>query len=85
MNKADKNTTLWENVKIIFDEKCINLFNNIEPDYKNNCMKGLTLNDCLRIAKENSYKEGIIRRICLERRASNDKRTRRSNRKVRVH
>ena len=50
---ADKNTTLWEDVKIIFNEKCINLFNDVER----NC---LTLNDCLNKAKENGYKDGII-------------------------
>ena len=57
---ADKNATLWEDIKIIFEDKYINLFNDIEPDYENNCMKGLTLNDCLRIAKENGYKRGTI-------------------------
>ena len=57
---ADKNTTLWEDVKIIFEDKYIKLFNDLEPDYENNCMKGLTLNDCLRIAKENGYKRGTI-------------------------
>ena len=53
MKVADKNTTLWEDVKIIFNEKCINLFNDVER----NC---LTLNDCLNKAKENGYKDGII-------------------------
>ena len=60
MKKVDKNTTLLEDVNIIVEDKCINLFNNIEPDYENNCMKGLTLNDCLRIAKENGYTSGTI-------------------------
>lgn len=60
VNIADKNSTLWEDIKIIFGDKYINLFNNIEPDYENNCMKGLTLNDCLRIAKENGYQGGTI-------------------------
>lgn len=53
MKKVDKNTNLWEDVKIIFNEKCINLFNDVER----NC---LTLNDCLNKAKENGYKDGII-------------------------
>lgn len=57
---ANKNTILWEDVKIIFEDKYIKLFNDLEPDYENNCMKGLTLNDCLRIAKENGYKRGTI-------------------------
>lgn len=60
MEKADKHTTLWEEIKIIFDDKYINLFNDIEPDYENNCMKGLTLEDCLNKAKENGYTGGII-------------------------
>ena len=59
MEKADKNKILWENIKIIFEDKCINLFNNIEPDY-NNCLKGYTLEDCLNIAKNKGYKEGTI-------------------------
>lgn len=60
MERVDKDTTLWENIKIIFEDKCINLFNNIEPDYDNNCFKGYTLDDCLNIAKEKGYKEGTI-------------------------
>lgn len=60
MKKSDKNTVLWENVKVIFEDKCIELFNNLEPDYENNCLKGLTLNDCLNIAKENGYKVGTV-------------------------
>ena len=60
MNEVDDNTVLWEDVKIIFKDKYINLFNDLEPDYKNNCMKGLTLNDCLKIAKENGYTRGTI-------------------------
>lgn len=60
MEKADKNITLWEDVKIIFDDKYIKLFNDIEPDYENNCMKGLTLEDCLNIARKNGYTMGVI-------------------------
>lgn len=60
MKESDKNTVLWENVKVIFEDKCIQLFNNLEPDYDNNCMKGLTLEDCLNIAKENGYTRGTI-------------------------
>ena len=60
MEKADKNTTLWEDIKIIFDDKYISLYNDLEPDYENNCMKGLTLEDCLNKAKENGYTGGTI-------------------------
>ena len=60
MERADKDTTLWESIKIIFEDKCINLFNNIEPDYDNNRFKGYTLYDCLNIAREKGYKEGTI-------------------------
>lgn len=60
MVKADKNEVLWEDVKIIFDDKCMNVFNDIEPDYENNCMKGLTLEDCFVKAKRNGYIGGTI-------------------------
>lgn len=60
MDKIDKNKILLEDIKIIFDDKYIRLFNNLEPDYENNCMKGLTLEDCLNKAKENGYTEGTI-------------------------
>lgn len=60
MERTDKRTILWENIKIIFDNKNIELYNNLEPDYDNNCMKGLTLEDCLNIAKENGYTRGTI-------------------------
>ena len=60
MKVADKNATLWEDIKIIFGDKCINLFNDKEPDYKNKCLKGLNLNDCLNKAKENGYTTGTI-------------------------
>lgn len=51
MEKADKNKVLWEDIKIIFDSKVIELFNDI---------KGLTLEDCLNKAKENGYICGTI-------------------------
>lgn len=60
MERVDKNEILWEDIKIIFNNKCINIFNDLEPDYENNCMKGLTLGDCLNRAKENGYKGGTI-------------------------
>ena len=60
MEKADKNTVLMESIRIVFSDKCIELFNSIEPDYDNNCFKGITLNDCLEEAKKNGYKVGVI-------------------------
>lgn len=60
MEKANENTILWEDIKIIFNDKYINLFNDLEPDYNNDCMKGLSLKDCLSIAKENGYTCGTI-------------------------
>lgn len=60
MEKVDKNTVLMENIIIIFNDKCIELFNSIEPDYDNNCFKGITLKDCLEKAKKNGYKGGVI-------------------------
>lgn len=57
---VDKNECLWENIKIIFDDKYIELWNHIEPDYDNNCLRGFTLNDCLEEAKKKGYKKGTI-------------------------
>ena len=50
---VSKNTRLWESVKIIFDDKCLDVYNDMERIW-------LTLNDALEIAKENGYKEGTI-------------------------
>lgn len=60
MEKADKNKVLQEDIKIIFGNKCIDIYNDLEPDYKNKCMKGIKLSDCLNIAKENGYIRGTI-------------------------
>lgn len=53
MKVADKKRILWENIKIIFGNKCINLFNDMERN-------SLNLNDCLNKAKENGYVSGTI-------------------------
>ena len=60
MEKLEGEEVLNEDIKIIFDDVLINLFNNIELDYENNCMKGLTLNDCVEIAKEKGYTNDTI-------------------------
>lgn len=60
MEELDGNTVLDKDIKIIFDDILIDLFNNIEPDYENNCMKGITLDDCVEKAKENGYTNGTI-------------------------
>ena len=57
---VDKNECLWENIKIIFDNTYIELWNDLEPDYENNCLRGLTLNDCLEEAKKRGYTKGTI-------------------------
>lgn len=60
MEKLKGDTVLDENIKIIFNDIMISLFNNLEPDYENNCMKGITLDDCVLKAKEKGYKKGTI-------------------------
>ena len=60
MEEFRGDAVLDEDIKIIFNDILISLFNDIEPDYKNNCMKGLTLNDCVKKAKEKGYKDGTI-------------------------
>lgn len=60
MEELEGNTVLDEDIKIIFDSMLIELFNDIEPDYENNCMKGITLNDCVEKAKEKGYINGEI-------------------------
>lgn len=60
MEDIKENIVLNEDVKIIFDDTLIRLFNDLEPDYENNSMKGIKLNDCIKIAKENGYKNGTI-------------------------
>jgi len=60
MEEIKEDIVLNEDIKIIFDDTLINLFNDVEPDYENNCMKGITLNGCIQIAKEKGYKNGTI-------------------------
>ena len=60
MEEFRGDAVLDEDIKIIFNDILISLFNDIEPDYKNNCMKGLTLNDCVKKAKEKGYTSGTI-------------------------
>lgn len=61
MEKANKSEALChEDIKIIFDNKCISIFNAEEPDYENGGMKGLTLNECLETAKMNGYTTGTV-------------------------
>ena len=60
MEDIKENIVLNEDVKIIFDDTLIRLFNDLEPDYANNTMKGIKLSDCINIAKENGYKNGTI-------------------------
>lgn len=55
MEEIKENLVLDEDIKIIFEDILINLFNDIEPDYENNCMKGITLNDCIEIAKKKRF------------------------------
>lgn len=52
-SNVSENTNLWESVKIIFDDKYLDIYNDMERN-------PLTLNDALKIAKENGYKEGTI-------------------------
>jgi len=61
MNEVKEDAVLDESITIIFNEiKTIHRYNNVEPDYENNCMKGLTLKDCLAEAKSSGYKSGTI-------------------------
>lgn len=60
MEEIKENIVLDEDIKIIFNETLINIFNDVEPDYENNCMKGITLNDCIEIAKKKGYINGTI-------------------------
>lgn len=60
MEEIKENLVLNEDIKIIFEDILINLFNDIEPDYENNCMKGITLNDCIEIAKKKGFKNGTV-------------------------
>ena len=55
MEKVNKNKVLWEDIKIIFDDKYIHLYNNFE--YNDHAY---TLESCLNIAKENGYTIGTI-------------------------
>ena len=60
MEEVKEDIVLNEDIKIIFDDTIINLFNDIEPNYENNCMEGIKLKDCIKTAKENGYKNGTI-------------------------
>lgn len=60
MEEIKENIVLDEDIKIIFNDTLINIFNSVEPDYENNCMKGITLNDCIKIAKKKGYTNGTI-------------------------
>ncbi len=60
MEELEGNIVLDENIKIIFDDVLIELFNQIEIDYENNCIKGITLNECVKYAKEKGYRNGSI-------------------------
>ena len=60
MKEVDKNIVLDEIVRIIFEDKVIKLYNDIEPDYENDRMKGLTLDDCAKIATKKGFKDGTI-------------------------
>lgn len=60
MEDIKENIVLDEDIKIIFEDTLIKLFNDVEPDYENNCMKGITLNDCIEIAKKKGFKNGTI-------------------------
>ena len=62
LEKIKGTEVLNENVTIIISDtgKAIKLFNSLEPDYENKTMKGITLNDCLEIAKKNGFKNGTI-------------------------
>ena len=55
MEKVNKNKVLWENIKIIFNNKVIQLYNDFEYDDHI-----YTLESCLNIAKENGYTIGTI-------------------------
>lgn len=55
MEKVNKNKVLWENIKIIFNNKVIQLYNDFE--YDNHIY---TLEDCLNIARKNGYTMGVI-------------------------
>lgn len=60
MEEIKEDIVLDEDIKIIFNDTLISLFNNVEPDYENNCMHGITLNDCIEKAKEKGYRNGTI-------------------------
>lgn len=62
IEEVDKTTVLWESVKIIFDDKCIYIFNDdLERDFENNCLKGgMTLEDCFIKAKQNGHIDDSI-------------------------
>ena len=60
MEEIKEDIVLNEDIKIIFEDTLINLFNSLEPDYENNCMEGIKLNDCVEIAKKKGYKGGTI-------------------------
>lgn len=59
--EVNENTVLAEDITIIYDDdKVIKIFNNLEPDYENGRMKGITLVDCLKTAKPKGYAHGTI-------------------------
>lgn len=60
MEELEGNTVLDESIKIIFDDVLIDLFNYIELDYEDDCMKGITLDDCVEYAKKEGYRGGTI-------------------------
>ena len=61
MKLVDENVSLWEKITIIWnDENILSLYNDLEPDYENNTMKGLTLKDCEMEAKKHGYEDGTI-------------------------
>lgn len=55
MEKVNKNKVLWENIKIIFNDKVIQLYNDFEYDDHI-----YTLEDCLNIVRKNGYTMGVI-------------------------
>lgn len=60
MELVNDDVILDEDIKIIFEDTLVKIFNYIEPDYENNCMKGITLNECIKIAKNKGYNNGTI-------------------------
>lgn len=60
MEKVKDDIVLDEDIKIIFEDTLIRLFNNIEPDYENDRMRGIRLSDCIKAAKERGYNNGTI-------------------------